>query len=211
MKNKDLKKVIVVDLDGTLVSENTFHMWLRYLLKITWKHNFYAFLKIMFFMGLRGTRVINHEQLKKNIIVISNQINKHLNLEKFVDSLMDYANVHILNELKDKSKEEYWILATAAPQIYAEVLAESYEFDLCIGTSMIVDSNWVENIRENKLHNVLEILNDINIKGVHCLYTDHYDDIHLMQISDEINLVNPSEKTMSLTLSSNFHNVKQIS
>ncbi|WJQ13923.1 HAD family hydrolase [Geobacillus stearothermophilus] len=193
-----MNKCIVVDLDFTLINKNTFHVWMKFLfMQLVFKRPLLA-LQILYYVLLRVLRQISHSQLKYKIVKITNRVHDVLDMDHFIGIITMYTNEDIINRLKERNCCETWILATAAPEIYAKRIAEKYGFDYCCATSMDLGEEWEENIREVKLKNVYSILNELKIKEVDTLYTDHHDDIHIMKISNKIFLVNPSPKTIEV-------------
>lgn len=188
------KKVVVVDLDGTFIGKNTFHMWIKFLIA----HSLikpHIIIHIFLSVFMRIFNLIPHEKLKYKIIKITNSCSTNVPLDKFIDKLKTYVNKQILSELNNRSENEVWILSTAAPSIYAEKLANFYNFDYYIATPMVLDEQWKENIREVKFQNVDLLLKKMNLGCINVLYTDHHDDLHLIEISQKVYLVDPSEET----------------
>ncbi|MCM3023153.1 haloacid dehalogenase-like hydrolase [Heyndrickxia ginsengihumi] len=190
------KKCIVVDLDQTFIKGNTFHLWLKFLIFQSSFSNLWLTINIVIFVFFRLIRIISHEKLKRKIIYLSNLQKSKINLDEFINVTDKLINEDILIKLQNRTQNEIWILATAAPAIYSELIASKYNFDYCISTSMNFDSEWKENIRNVKLENVQSLVNKLNITSIDYLYTDHYDDIPLMRVAKKTYLVNPTIKTL---------------
>lgn len=188
MKNK----VLVVDLDGTLFSINTFHYFLKFLILNCFKNvNVILFFKLSFILLLRGFKVISHAKMKYDVLVLIKNISD-LNYNDFVNKIA--SNKRELSILKDTSFN-IKILATAAPSCYAELIAKNENFDVCLSTIFpkIEFYKGFENIREVKKNNVLTYLASRGISEVNTFVTDHIDDLPLMKISKENILINPSK------------------
>lgn len=190
------RKYIVVDLDETFIKGNTFHLWLRFLVSKFLIKRLGFTIKILFYVFLRFIRVIKHEKLKREILKLTILKKNEINLDEFVQKVETLANKDIINKLKNKALNQIWVLATAAPSIYSEVIANRYNFDFCIATRMNIDSEWKENIREEKFRNVKKLMDSLHINSIDELYTDHSDDIPLMKVARETYLVNPSRETL---------------
>lgn len=190
------KKCVVVDLDETLFKGNTFHIWLKFLLKEISHKEFHIKIKLLFFIFLRLVRVISHYELKKQTLIISNSQKNKIDLDKYLYLIDLKINKIILKKINNKLSNHVWILATAAPAIYSESIAQKYNFDYCLSTSMEINDEWVENIREIKLKNVKQLIRELKINTIDELYTDHHDDIPLMKESKKIVLVNPTENSI---------------
>jgi Phosphoserine phosphatase len=162
-------------------------------------------------MLMRFLKRITHKSLKRNVISLVNKNLILINEKRFVDELHNYINLRIRNELENKREGEIWILATAAPMIYAQIIGGVYKFDYTLGTSMDTDSgNWTENLKEVKAKNVIDLTKKLNLLEINRLYTDHHDDIPLMKLVDKTILVNPSEKTVDLVKESGITNYEII-
>lgn len=186
------KRVIVVDLDGTLYTINTFHHYLKFLVIEHLKSlKFWVLLKFSMVFLKRVLGVISHAEMKYKILSWSSQYN--LDHQKFVNAIKKYQNK--LNVLETNTFD-YKILATAAPYCYASIIATHQGFDYCIATQFL-DTGFTstfDNIRVVKKENVEQLLMSLEIDEIDTLITDHIDDLPLMKISKEIVIVNPSER-----------------
>ena len=198
------KDILLIDLDGTFVSINTFHKWIKFLfIQELKKMHIISLLKILKIIILRLTKTFTHAQMKFAILQLSEKVIRSPEIVNFVNSLDKYVSTDILKKLKDDTSIS--ILATAAPLIYAKQIKEKYHFDYVLATEYTDEKNWAENIKEIKrtsYHKLLE-KQDITPKNV-VLYTDHHDDLPLMQVSNLIYLVNASEKTINLISDKNI-------
>jgi len=190
------KKIIVIDLDGTFVSVNTFHKWMLFVAIYSIKKlAFFTLFKLLKISSLRAFKKINHAQMKVAILNISQTLVTDKDIKIFVKSLDNYVHEEILALVK--SKAYISILATAAPEIYAKTLAEVYGFDYEISTPLTIKEAWKENLKEEKKKNVLLLLKRERLSlSIERLYTDHHDDLPLMKYAKLTYLINPSEVTL---------------
>ena len=198
------KTLLIIDLDGTFVSVNTFHKWMRFLFIEELKRlHFVSLFQILKIAFLRLMKKISHTQMKFHILEISEQYINKRQINHFVDTLESYVNPHILHQLQDTSNKT--LLATAAPLLYAQAIQKKYHFDNVIATAYTYEDDWKENIKEEKKNTYLKMLDthDMHPKDV-ILYTDHYDDIPLMKLSDFTYLVQPSKETISVASKANI-------
>ena len=126
------KKVLVIDLDGTLYRINTFHFFIKYLLNFSLKKLhvklLYTLLKAIF---LRLLKIVNHSKMKFLILKAIKEYDE-IDMEGFVSSLKEYRNqLQILEDDTFGIK----ILATAAPDCYAKIIALNERFDVCLATN----------------------------------------------------------------------------
>ena len=198
------KILLIIDLDGTFVSVNTFHKWMKFLfLEELKKFHLVSVIKILTIIFLRLTKKITHAEMKFRILKLSEKNISKEQINTFVDTLDAYANQSILAKLQDLSART--VLATAAPLLYAEAIKEKYNFDDVIATEYTYVEEWRENIKEEKRNSYLKLLQNkaIDPKKV-ILYTDHHDDLPLMKISDFTYLVQPSKITIQLAEDTNI-------
>ncbi|MDQ7084907.1 MAG: HAD family hydrolase [Sulfurovum sp.] len=192
------KKIIVIDLDGTFVSVNTFHKWMKFVaLKSLQKLYLISIIKIFWIIFRRAIKSINHGQMKFAILKISEKTMSALDIEDFVKSLDKYVHQDILKHLKNPNYMT--ILATAAPQIYAKKIQEVYAFNYEVSTPVSSQTPWKENLKETKKQNVLKLLKEERLSlNIDILFTDHHDDLPLMKYAKETYLVGASEKTLKI-------------
>jgi len=193
------KTLLIIDLDGTFVSVNTFHKWMKFLfLEELKKFHFISIIKILYTIFLRVIKKITHKQMKFNILKISEKNINKKQIDRFVDTLDTYVNQTLLKSLHNTDNRT--LLATAAPLLYAESIKDKYPFDDVIATPYTTIREWEETIKEEKKNAYLKFLQTHDLKPSKViLYTDHHDDLPLMAISDFTCLVEPSETTIIAT------------
>ena len=199
-----MNKKIIIDLDGTFVSVNTFHKWMKFLFtEALKKFQLTSAIKILIIITLRAMQRIDHTKMKQMILEISEKNIHQKQITQFVAQLNPYVNKNLLAILQNTSNTT--ILATAAPLLYAQSIKEFYHFDFVLATNTTTQLPWQENIRETKAQNVkklFEIHSWDTKKSI--LYTDHHDDLPLMHLVYATYLVNASEKTKMLTHNANI-------
>ena len=191
------KKVLVIDLDGTLYRINTFHFFIRYLLNFSLKKLHLKLLSTLLkTIFLRLLKIVNHSKMKFLILKAIKGYDE-IDMEGFVFSLKEYRNqLQIIEDATFGIK----ILATAAPDCYAKIIALNEGFDVCLATNTPVGNyrNDFENVRNVKKQGVVHYLNSIEVNHLDTMVTDHYDDLPLMKISKQVVLVNPSKETKDI-------------
>ncbi|MDA8874625.1 HAD family hydrolase [uncultured Winogradskyella sp.] len=186
------KKVLVVDLDGTLYSKNTFHEFLKYLLGYYLKDfRIFKFKFLLVFIKLRILRFISHAKLKYWVLDLIK--NEDINYLDFISKLAKHKNE--LEEISDTSFD-IKILATAAPSCYATHIAKTQGFDVCLATNIPKSgfSPGFENIREQKKENLINYFKKRNLKSVDVFITDHMDDAPIIKIATKSVIINPNTK-----------------
>jgi len=198
------KNILIIDLDGTFVSVNTFHKWMIFLFKEELKkYHFASVIKILKIISLRLIKSISHTEMKFRILQISQKVIEEQQINTFVNTLDLFVNKHIIDTLQKKT--DISILATAAPLFYAEKIKEKYHFDHVIATPPTTETPWKENIREEKKKNLMILLKSHSLNNnVSILYTDHHDDLPLMKYANSTYLINASEETKRVALHENI-------
>lgn len=186
------KKVLVVDLDGTLYTINTFHYFLKFLIFYCIKHfNIVLLLKIVGILALRLFKKITHAKMKYDILrSISNRIN--VDYQNFVEGIaLKKRSIPVMHD----DRFEIKILATAAPSCYANIIAEKENFHKCLGTDFPKTgfNDAYENIKAVKRNNVVNYLKSKGIIEIEVFVTDHIDDLPLMKLAKRNLIVNPNE------------------
>lgn len=172
--------MIVVDLDGTLITVNSFKLWVKFLLKMAVVEGHLTLLiKLLWLIFLRKILGLSHGYFKSQICRIDISLNW---TEIFITHMMAFLNHTLINELMNKQ----FIVATAAPACYAKLLVENI-FSKPVDTFA---SKWnghyfINNTAEVKLNSLLEFYGPRFSR----VYSDSKDDLPLMKVADEVVLV----------------------
>ncbi|GAA3614238.1 hypothetical protein Q4Q39_02915 [Flavivirga amylovorans] len=188
------KKALVVDLDGTLYTINTFHYFIKYLIKFCVKH-----IKIILLVKLCaaiGSRLyVSHDKMKYNILKLLKNRND-INYGAFVNSIS--SKKRFIPHLQD-TIFHVKILATAAPSCYANIIAKN-EGLVCLGTDFPYTkfAQNFENSKINKKENVLKYLENQNIYEIDTFVTDHIDDLPIIKIATNNIIINPHKELLNI-------------
>lgn len=190
-----IKKVLVVDLDGTLYSINTFHYFIKFLIRYSVNRcDVLLLISILMVSFFRTCRLISHSKMKYHILKrIMNK--RNIDYQKFTNNISIFKrNISTIGE----DRYDLKILATAAPSCYANIIAKNEGFDVCLGTDFPVlnfDSEF-ENIKDIKKQTVMNYLKNVGDYDFDTLITDHLDDIPLMKLANKNILICPSNSTV---------------
>ncbi len=184
---KEMRK-IVFDLDGTLISFNTFKGWILISFIVPFLSlNFKSFKYISELILLRASKKISRTEFKELLLIYQSTDscwNKIGALYAFLAFF--FIRKKLLNEKKEK---DTICLATAAPDIYVLPLSKKIDdFDLVLSTYISSDNKMVEIFGELKKEFVIN--NFTNEPDL--FFTDHYDDAPLARISKKTFFVKPS-------------------
>ena len=188
------KRVLVVDLDGTLFTINTFHHFIKYLIikSIT---RFKVLLLFKLSLAISSRLFQPHAKMKYHILnLLKNRTD--IDYNEFVNTISSKKRaLKILQDISFDIK----ILATAAPSCYANIIAKNNHFHICLGTDFPHSSfnSAFENSKMVKKENVLSYLSNNNINHIDVLVTDHKDDLPLIKLAMRNKIVNPNENLVA--------------
>jgi len=201
----NLRRAVAIDLDGTLLSTNTFRDYLSFCGREA-KHRFRLglCLKICWWVLLRKVRLITHSRMKQVLLSATAPfMQRHGRLDNFVEQ-----ELLLLNRTAQQVMEPYrnrghlLILCTAAPDLYARPIAENLHLDLCCATllpSEVVIGQWHENVGEEKVASLRRLL-QVHKAQLEVVITDHHDDLPLLRhnAAGRNILIAPSPATLQL-------------
>lgn len=184
--------IIVVDLDRTLLSKDSFPAWVFFILRQASTSNPLLFLHILTLLGLRAFGIINHLTFKKKLMIL---LDKNDWNELFGKHMSNFTRGKVI-ELMKKHDEATYVLSTAAPIQYVQYLARllPIQFDF-VFASRIIDMELYDNSGVSK---VISFENVYKNAKCDLFITDHYQDIPMMKFSARTILVNPSKETLTL-------------
>lgn len=178
--------IIIADLDGTLVAENTFTEFVKYCFRI-----FPALrVKLGGIVVMRKLRLISHKSAKRRIMdTVRPHIGKgHLKL--FARYLMENERAFFAQDVMKRDGIKY--LVTAAPAEYASLVGNLAGFDHTIATE--------EKGEECRGKEKVRRLENEGVKFTEnvSVYTDHRDDIPLLGKNRRGRnyLISPSERSI---------------
>ncbi len=183
------KPVLIIDLDETLISVNSFPLWAKYFLlgrfdSLTPAKR--AVLRIKAAKIFASRKILKHSHAKTKrdlhkIWVAANDISAQDNLLSKLEQNIR-PNMQKLLQLI-ATKEIDAVLATAAASAYAEPFARKIGFTYVIATG-ISDS---ENRSEEKSRRAIELITKNNWQDREKIFfTDHLEDMPFMKNSDKL-------------------------
>lgn len=185
-------KHIVCDFDGTIISKNSFPLWIIFIIKKSiLQGNFGVLFHFIAALIVRKLRIIDHAQFK--CILMRKRYPKKYDIE-FIFTLKKHLNLELISRIQETGEGIEKTLSSAAPEkylLYANEILD-IEFNNIIGSSLN-GGELFENYGNNKVYS-------LNKKGIEnneiIFFTDHHEDIPLMRNSNKVFLVNPSSATL---------------
>jgi len=193
------ERVFLVDLDGTLLAGNSFHLWLAFMLgkggqSIGFWSHLLSRMRLCWVAGLRALMLIDHAALKKAVQkewgLVFEESQKD-NLTAFLDILVSRLDATVMAEVKGgQAKGSVAVLTTAAAAEYAVPLGAALGFDESVATPAFGDGGWCHNIGDKKKERTLDALRRRGWDELEkILFTDHVDDVPLMDVVQEVCIV----------------------
>jgi len=207
---------IVVDLDGTLSRVNTFRAWtVRIFLMPNTIHRgrwLGAIVSFSAFYLLRTLRVLDHVHMKRLFLVLSGLMMRRQpdrrTVEQAVHAFADWVvdrrlNPRVLERIRAIQKEfgltnRDVAMATAAPRLYAQFIADRFGFD-CLATEFSLNDAladpfkaYIENVGVHKR----QAVNTWREGSPFILLTDHVHDWPLIEQAEQVILVHPARDLM---------------
>ncbi len=194
-----MKQAIIIDLDGTLLRTNTFSDYILYSCCQSLRSCRLDLVFLLLSLSLfRKLRIITHARMKYLILRHTTTfMQAHNRLQSFVTRELTYENPTVVAHLRHYYSLSYvTVLATAAPSLYAQMIASHYHFDHCLATPSATApySQWRENKKQEKLHNVQKTLITAQAE-ISVVITDHSDDQPLLEANREgLNILATQDK-----------------
>lgn len=183
-------KATVVDLDGTLFSVNTLHLYIKTALKFharAWRLR--RVMMISMWCFLRYIRLVSHSAMKQKVLKWSGLSNDLL--DEFRGHAFCHVNPKVMQMVKKGIRE-------GVPTLLATAAADAYVYCLWDGDYIATRASGPELRDQEKLNETRRWLSDHNVE-IGRVITDHYDDLPLARYADsagaEVLLVNPSRLT----------------
>lgn len=199
-----MRKALAIDLDGTLLSTNTFRDYLSFCGRAAvHRFRFDMALGIAWWVILRKLRLISHSSMKAHTLRLTAVfMQRNGQIDLFVERELLLLNTRVQQFMEQyRNRGHMLILCTAAPAIYAHPIAENLHIDFCCATplpSEIVIGQWCENVGQNKVQSLSRMLK-VHKAELDVVITDHHDDLPLLDYNEGSNfVVAPSAKTLQL-------------
>ncbi len=186
--------MIAVDLDGTLVTRNTFRIFAGFLRRRILKRRRIADLARFGLWGAaRRFNMVSHRRLKWELMKIADNTLTPEDYDNLADEIMQYLNPRVTDYVTGKP----WVLATAASAEYVMPLARRLDCLYVIATERPVSRrfrDYAETRGAEKLRRVQAVT---GIAGIDVAISDHPDDLPLLSAARTPVLVNPTAATLA--------------
>ncbi|MFT7648940.1 MAG: phosphoserine phosphatase [Candidatus Poriferisodalaceae bacterium] len=180
--------VLFVDLDGTLVLDNSFHIFMREL----WRHgDLRARARMLATVGYRVLTMGRGRVRMKHAVMHTFERLDHERrtsaLEQVVKNLQGGLSLPVCTVVQRWQAEGASIvMATAAPHAYASIFASHLGFDDCLATPPTSAPDWFETIGASKAEACERWAGARASTGRIGVISDHPDDLPLMEMADSV-------------------------
>ena len=188
MTERGTPGVLFVDLDGTLVLENSFHTFLR----AAWTHGD-ARLRSQLLLALSLRLVDGGTDARltmKQRVLCAFGTTSSVRQDQIVTATLARMRMTLSSPVLAtingwRAQGGKVVLATAAPDCYARPLAEELKFNDCLATPSRAGSGWMElsgSAKAEACRSWLRLRDDV--VGDIGVITDHEDDVDLLRLAD---------------------------
>lgn len=186
-----MKRIAFVDLDGTFVRNNSFHLWLQHLAFAKSRFGAVFRVRVLILVALRACRLISHPSLKKQVQSLFATQPAKVCAGVTAGFVMELRKeiVPAVRQLVERlhGADYQVVMATAAPSEYADVFALQSGFDKCLATLPPSSDGWTENYREAKARRCSLLMAENLSDGTGVIViTDHLDDLPLMRLAEVV-------------------------
>ncbi len=203
-----MHRVLVFDLDGTVLSVNSFPLWAMHLLRARFAHlglvqRLGVSLRAGGVLAARKARLIGHEAFKWRLQQLWQQAvagDGGVAERAFAQHLVSYVRPELTGVLKAVSEGRVdAVLATAAAGDYAQALGQALGFRHVLATPRDRSASTPSTVGVHKRDAVLAFLAERGWQGRPItFFTDHEDDLPLIRISHMVYWFGESRRSAAL-------------
>lgn len=181
MDNCSHREVAVFDLDGTLVKGSTFTLFVEWLVRRLFCMKPLVAFRIAGIVLARKFRFVSHARAKRMIMLHMPGVADDNLFREFAHKVSGIVIPEMKDLIETQRREgRFLLLATAAPEEYAVLLAGELGFDAAVATAQCGGGDECVECRGNeKLRRVKEICRRIGGE-IAMVATDHEDDLPLL-------------------------------
>lgn len=193
-----LTGVTFVDLDGTLLTVNSMHIFMRNLPRMLMKRGaLRASLASLWRIGMRGLHMTDHRTMKWHLTKNARRHLQDSDWEELAARMARHVNTKV-KDLIDSRRKRGCItyLATAAMEEYANPLCRLLGYEGVLATKFTDSLEEYEELSRYAKHDSIENLLHEETLRLESFITDHTDDIPTASAYPGLTIVvNPTEKT----------------
>lgn len=186
--------MIAVDLDGTLVTRNTFRIFAGFLRRRILRGRRIADLARYGFWGAaRRFNIVSHRRLKWELMKIADSTLTPEDYDSLADEIMRYLNPRVMDYVTGK----LWVLATAASAEYVVPLARRLGCLHTIATERPASRRFKDYTETRGAEKLRRLQAVPGIADIEIALSDHPDDLPMLSAARTPVLVNPTPATLA--------------
>ena len=174
-----LKGTTFVDLDGTLLSANSMHIFMRRLPAMLMKRGAVAgAIASLWWNSMRSLRLVSHHSMKWHLTKTARQHLEDSDWEQLAESMARSVNPKVKDYIQSRRERGcLTYIATAAPEEYTLPLARIMGYEGVLATVFTEDQADYTELSRHAKHEAIERLLDEQQLRLESFLTDHTDDL----------------------------------
>ncbi|MDE5795305.1 MAG: haloacid dehalogenase-like hydrolase [Muribaculaceae bacterium] len=193
-----LKGATFVDLDGTLISGNSMHIFMKRLPRILLKRGAPgAAICSLWLTWLRSMRIISHRKMKWHLTKTARRHLLENDWVNMAETIAQHVNIHVADLIESRRKLGcLTYISTAALEEYSLPFCRLLGYDGVIATKFTDDIEDYDELKGESKHEAIDnLLMQENLR-LESFITDHPDDLPTAKAYPYLTVVvNPSQKT----------------
>lgn len=198
LQDKDLTGATFLDLDGTLISANSMHIFMKHLPRLLLKrHAFLGALSALWWTWMRTLKLTSHRKMKWHLTKTARRRLLDEDWESIAAALKQHINPRVFDyALSRRERGCKTYIATAALEEYALPLSRQLGFDGAVATRFSDLLSDYEELNGYAKHDAIESLLADNDLRLESFLTDHDDDLPTACAYPGLTImVDPSDKS----------------
>ncbi|MDE5871436.1 MAG: haloacid dehalogenase-like hydrolase [Muribaculaceae bacterium] len=175
----ELKGATFVDLDGTLLTANSMHIFMHRLPKTLMKRKAIgAAFDCLWWTALRSMRLVDHRSMKWHLTKVARRHLEDTDWEELAKEMADTVNPSVSDYIESRrSRGCLTYIATAAAEEYTIPLCRILGYDGVLATKFTDNISDYEELNRHAKHEAIErLLQDEQLR-LESFLTDHTDDL----------------------------------
>lgn len=198
LQDKDLTGATILDLDGTLISGNSMHIFMKRLPGLLLKrHAFSGALSTLWWTWMRSLKFMSHRKMKWHLTKTARRRLLDEDWESIAAILKGHLNPRVMEyALSRRQRGCRTYIATAALEEYAIPLSRLLGFDGAVATQFSDKFSEYEELNGYAKHDAIESLLAEEGLRLESFLTDHDDDLPTASAYPGLTImVDPSDKS----------------
>lgn len=189
--------IVVIDLDQTLLTIDSYPKWVFYLLRRSLATiDPRTFILVFSYTALRALCIYDHSTYKQKLMLLNSRDDLNQEFAKYLILFLRNSVLSYIENLKKKYPHVKFVISTAAPINYVMYLSQLLPFQTDKIIASRIESNLLlDNSKESKVRSFIKTYPDLKCD---LFMTDHISDLPMMKFSDKVILVRPSQSTIDM-------------